>query len=254
MTDQQPTKHRGRPNLRQGPQKATKKFRNVHMSYTMKQTIIECFDEIGMASTLLKHFSHLRGVQLKSTRKKIYGWLMKREHIRIKASNPRTADHLCSRELGMATTLPRDSEEQLAQWVHSMRSDGVPVTREMLKIMALETAIDLGLDDNMFAASSSWINGFKRRFGLSSRVRTRTGQDTEGDGAAALDEFSARIENIVRENDIDIIFNADQTAVNYEYLPTRTLNPKREKTVWVKCGGKTKDRATAMVLADSRGN
>ncbi|RHY06655.1 hypothetical protein DYB36_000405 [Aphanomyces astaci] len=53
--------------------------------------------------------------------------------------------------------------------------------------------------------------------------------------------------------DIDVIYNADQTAVKSEYLPTKTLNKKGENTVWVKCGGKTKDRMTDMLLADNTG-
>ncbi|RHZ39136.1 hypothetical protein DYB26_014994, partial [Aphanomyces astaci] len=52
---------------------------------------------------------------------------------------------------------------------------------------------------------------------------------------------------------IDLVYNADQTGVNYEYLPTKTLNTAGDNTVWVKCGGKTKERATAMLLADSNG-
>ncbi|RHY95134.1 hypothetical protein DYB35_012934 [Aphanomyces astaci] len=52
---------------------------------------------------------------------------------------------------------------------------------------------------------------------------------------------------------MDVVYNADQTAVNYEYLPTKTLNAKGEHTIWVKYSGKTKDRATAMVMADSTG-
>ncbi|RHY77127.1 hypothetical protein DYB30_014377 [Aphanomyces astaci] len=54
----------------------------------------------------------------------------------------------------MATILPREYEEQLARWVNSMRQDGVPVTPQMIQIMALETAIDAGLDEASFAV---WI-------------------------------------------------------------------------------------------------
>ncbi|RQM19885.1 hypothetical protein B5M09_010712, partial [Aphanomyces astaci] len=38
-----------------------------------------------------------------------------------------------------------------------------------------------------------------------------------------------------------------------KYLPTKTLNEAKENTVWGKRGGKTKDRAMAMLLADSTG-
>ncbi|RQM19272.1 hypothetical protein B5M09_013939 [Aphanomyces astaci] len=54
-------------------------------------------------------------------------------------------------------------------------------------------------------------------------------------------------------NDVDVIYNADQTAVNYKYLPSKTLNPTKDNTVWIKCGRRTKERATAMLLADTTG-
>ncbi|RHY85095.1 hypothetical protein DYB31_014952, partial [Aphanomyces astaci] len=77
--------------------------------------------------------------------------------------------------------------------------------------------------------------------------------DSPDDGVAALEAFSARVRALVLEHDIDLVYNADQTGVNYEYLPTKTLNTAGDKTVWVKCGGKTKERVTAMLLADSNG-
>ncbi|RLO06514.1 hypothetical protein DYB28_005414 [Aphanomyces astaci] len=160
---------------------------------------------------------------------------------------------MCARSPGMATTLPKASEEQLAKWVRSMRTDGVPVTPRMIQVMALEMAIDAGIEERAFTASWSWFQGFKRRFMPTLRARTRIGQDTQGDGGKALATFAARVAQVVRDNNIDVVYNADQTAVNYEYLPTKTLNAKGEPTIWVKCSGKTKDRATAMVMADSTG-
>ncbi|RHZ29192.1 hypothetical protein DYB31_011494 [Aphanomyces astaci] len=98
------------------------------------------------------------------------------------------------------------------------------------------------------------MRGFKKRHGLAIRARTRQGQDTQGDGEAALAAFVQRVEAVVVEHGIDVIYNADQTGVNYEYLPAKTMQSKGDKTVWIKCGGKTKDRATVMLLANSNGD
>ncbi|KAF0684209.1 Aste57867_23795 [Aphanomyces stellatus] len=186
-------------------------------------------------------------------RKKIYLWLAKRDHIEKMAFCSSTADKRCWKPLGTGTTLSDEAEEQLVRWVMDMRKDGVPVTQGMLKIMALEAAVDQGLNDNEFFASWSWVYGFKRRNGLSLRARTRVGLDTTADGTEVLEQFSRRVRELVEEHNIDRIYNADQTGVNYEYLPTKTLNNSGDKTVWVKCGGKSKDRITAMLLADSTG-
>ncbi|RHY09996.1 hypothetical protein DYB36_012788, partial [Aphanomyces astaci] len=126
-----------------------------------------------------------------------------------------------------------------------MRKDGIPETYAMLRMMALETAIDVGLSEYELKACWHWIHGFKKRHGLTFRAKTRIGQDSNEDGAAMLADFSERVLLSAMTNDVETIYNADQTAVNYEYLPTKTLNPTKENTVWVKCAGKTKERATA---------
>ncbi|ETV98891.1 hypothetical protein H310_08384, partial [Aphanomyces invadans] len=119
--------------------------------------------------------------------------------------------------------------------------------------MALGTAIDAGLDENEFSASWSWLKDFKKGYQLSIRARTRCGQDTQADGDAALATFADRIAHFVMEHEIEVICNADQTGVNYEYLPTKTFNDRAASTIWIKCGGKSKERATAMVMADTTG-
>ncbi|GMF17363.1 unnamed protein product [Phytophthora lilii] len=64
--------------------------------------------------------------------------------------------------------------------------------------------------------------------------------------------FTKSYQFIVKHN-ISTVLNADQTAVFYEYLPTKTINATGESTVWVKCGGKDKERATVMLLANWHG-
>ncbi|KAG6943102.1 hypothetical protein JG687_00018659, partial [Phytophthora cactorum] len=59
-------------------------------------------------------------------------------------------------------------------------------------------------------------------------------------------------QTIVEKNCVQV-YNADQTAVNYVYIPKQTVSERGIKTVWVKCGNKGKARATAMLLADWEG-
>ncbi|KAF0730410.1 hypothetical protein Ae201684P_021825 [Aphanomyces euteiches] len=72
-------------------------------------------------------------------------------------------------------------------------------------------------------------------------------------GESVLAEFSARVRKIVDDNDIEDIYNANQTAINYEYIPKKTLDGTGTKTVWIKGSGHEKDRLTAMVLSDAKG-
>ncbi|RLO03981.1 hypothetical protein DYB28_007296 [Aphanomyces astaci] len=246
-------KPRGRQRIKPEHPKPPKKFRNTLTSYKMKWAVIKSFDSVGMAETLTRLFPHHTDGRLGSTGKKVYQWTQNRVLIRDKESNPKISAHMCARSPGMATTLPKASEEQLVKWFRSIRTEGVPVTPRMIQVMALQMAIDAGIEERAFTASWSWFQGFKRRFRMTLRAHTRIGQDTQGDGDKALATFAARVAQVVRDNNIDVVYNADQTAVNYEYLPTKTLNAKGEHTIWVKCSGKTKDRATEMVMVDSMG-
>ncbi|KAF0690763.1 hypothetical protein As57867_017804, partial [Aphanomyces stellatus] len=244
---------RGRPVSKYGPKKKPKQYKNSVVAYSERLTMIKYYETYGMSATLAAFHPNLTSTARETMRKKVYSWLAKRDHIEKMASSPSTANMRCWRPLGAGTTLTAEAEEQLLGWVLDMRKDGVPVTHSMLRIMALEAAIDAGLQDHEFYAGWHWVHGFKRRHGLSLRARTRIGQDTPDDGDEALETFARRVRSIVAEHNIDRIYNADQTGVNYEYLPTRTLNAAGDKTIWVKCGGKTKERMTAMLLADSTG-
>ncbi|RQM20489.1 hypothetical protein B5M09_010340 [Aphanomyces astaci] len=255
-SDDHPAQRRpstGRPIFKYGPKKKAKQFKNTVVSYSERLSVIQYYDTCGMQATLNTFYDNCTMAARETMRKKVYSWVANRDHITRMAASPTTAKLKCWRPMGTGTTLTMEAEEQLAHWVLGMRKDGVPVTQAMIRIMALESAVDLGLEDHEFLAGWHWVHGFKRRHGLSLRSRTRIGQDTPKDGIAVLEAFAARVDAIVKENDIDVIYNADQTAVNYEYLPTKTINKTGEKTIWVKCGGKTKERVTAMLLADSTG-
>ncbi|KAH9194659.1 hypothetical protein AeNC1_003357, partial [Aphanomyces euteiches] len=244
---------KGRPVVNHWPKKRPNKYTNLHVDYRLKKNVIDTYDKHGMAKTLDMHFPQLQPKDRETSRKKIYAWLRQRNHIEEKANNPHTANTKGSRRVGQGTTLPPLQEENLARWVLSMRRDGVPVTEKMLQFMALEAAIDVGLSEDEFRAGWSWSKGFKKRHGLAMRSRTRVGQDSNQDGFEALERFSRRVKDLMLEHNTDTVFNADQTGVNYEYLPTKTIHNKADKTVWIKCAGKTKDRATVMLLADSSG-
>ncbi|RHY38941.1 hypothetical protein DYB30_012935 [Aphanomyces astaci] len=117
----------------------------------------------------------------------------------------------------------------------------------------MDVALEQGLAVNQFKASPSWMKGFMKRWGLAIRAKTRSGQANLADGEKALAEFKTSIRKVIKDNRIVEVFNADQTGINYEYLPKQTMDKKGAKTVWIKASGHDKDRGTAMLLADSKG-
>ncbi|KAG3111334.1 hypothetical protein PI124_g8306 [Phytophthora idaei] len=104
-----------------------------------------------------------------------------------------------------------------------------------------------------FGASATWMKVYLTRYSLSLRARTRQGQSPPADSTAVAQEFAATLRRRIVEEGIAIVYIADQTAVFFEYVPKYTVDERGSKTVWVKCGGKSKERMTAMLMADSPG-
>ena len=69
------------------------------------------------------------------------------------------------------------------------------------------------------------------------RKKGRSGTKSEEDGELALERFSNEIKDVLLKV---TIYNADQTAVNYELLPDKTINAKGAKHVWIKSTGHEK--------------
>ncbi|EGZ28764.1 hypothetical protein PHYSODRAFT_402987, partial [Phytophthora sojae] len=70
--------------------------------------------------------------------------------------------HRNLRNLGDATVLPKEVEEDLVLWLNTLRKDGAPVSRLMLQLQAKEVAAENGLHEK-FAASPTWVKLFLRR-------------------------------------------------------------------------------------------
>ncbi|POM75070.1 hypothetical protein PHPALM_7874 [Phytophthora palmivora] len=164
-----------------------------------------------------------------------------------------TANLKSYRTPGTATTISKEGEECIVQWINSLRGEGVPVSRLMLQLQAQQVASDEGVADGVFSGSWCWQQGFLSRHGMSLRTKTRQGQKTP----AAMDEAALKfwqdVEQAKNELGVDKFYNADESGICFEYLPKQTVNNKGVNTVWVKCGGKDKERLTGMFLADSSG-
>ncbi len=124
----------------------------------------------------------------------------------------------------------------------------------MLQMKALEVAREQGLCQEKFKASRDWCASFRGKHGLSVRMRTRQSQDQDGERKVARNYFAAKVKALMLEHGIDKVYNADQTGIFYEFLPRTTVQGTGSKMVWIRCSGKDKERATAMLLVDSYGN
>ncbi|KAF0711163.1 hypothetical protein As57867_005353, partial [Aphanomyces stellatus] len=256
MTTTQRDYHRlatGRPVVKNNRRTSPSKHQREFATYAKKLHVLQWLESHSMESTLDTFFKGVTGTARKTAWKKILHWRKQRDHIAEAANSPSIAFNRTTRVPGTATTLSTEAEENIANWVCQLRADGVPVSRLLLACKAMEVAKDLGLKPNEFKASQPWITGFFRRWGMTMRAKTRSGQANLAQGEAALETFSARIQEVIRTQAIEKEYNADQTGINFEYLPKTTIDATGAKTVWMKCSGHEKDRMTAMLLADTKG-
>ena len=84
-------------------------------------------------------------------------------------------------------------------------------------------------------------------------MKTNQGQIAPNDYLQRLQNFSLQVKQKVKELGVKVTWNADQTPVQYEMIPKKTIDNTCQKTIWVRCAGKDKERVSVMLLGNSLG-
>ncbi|KAF0717731.1 Aste57867_2123 [Aphanomyces stellatus] len=183
-----------------------------------------------MSATLDKFYPGTHGNARRAKSKKIRDWLKLRFQVEEIGQSSRSKLRK-ARAKGVGASLSPETEDNIVQWVKDMRDDRIPVTTIMLQSKARDLAQEQGISTDQFKASKDWANSFRNRHGFTLRQKTRQGQDKEDGAQIELEKFSDRVRTIMRTHNIKKVFNADQTGMNYEYLPKTTVHPRGAKTL-----------------------
>jgi hypothetical protein len=227
-------------------------FTQRSYTYGFKHAVLE--DYTSGATIHQLRVRYFRDSKNDVVRRMVWKWKQQRELIASKASNSSTCSDSRYRDIGLGTALSATIEGELVRWINDLRQDGVPVSASMLRIRAVELAESSGIAVGQFTATNSWKMAFLARHRLAFRTKNRAGQTSPDIDSALSTAFAAEVRSWMREYGVERIYNADQTAVAFEMLPKKTVTVRGVQTVWVKCGRKEKQRATAMLFADSDGN
>ncbi|KAH9150900.1 hypothetical protein AeRB84_006363 [Aphanomyces euteiches] len=242
----------GRPSIKNVKRKESRHQR-LFFTNEKKLRIMDFAKQSSKRAAADHFFPGVTGKPLVTLLKRIDRWERGRSMIQALADDPATRSKKSNRQSGWATVLEKEDEEDIVVWVLALRKEGIPVGNLLLACKALETTKKRGYHEDQFKAISTWIEGFKRRWSLALRTKCRSGQANNDQGEAALEAFSKKVKETIRLNDIEDIYNADQTAVNYQHVPDKTLDAKGAKNVSIKSSGHDKDRMIAMLLADAVG-
>lgn len=230
-------------------------YTRVSYTYDYKLQVINFLRESGsISATMARFFRAVTDLPRSSYRKLINKWSVARDHIEARAAHHRTASQRRAHPAGLDRVLPSTVEAALVKWINDLRRGGVPVSASMLRLQACDLAAEEGIDSSMFSASWQWRRSFMKLYRFSFRTKTHQGQEPLADALERAAEFVLKVGRTIAVEGINTIYNADQTAVNFEFLPRTTLNATGRSTVWVRCGKKEKQRMTAMLMGDSNGN
>uniref|UniRef100_A0A8C6PX15 HTH CENPB-type domain-containing protein n=1 Tax=Nothobranchius furzeri TaxID=105023 RepID=A0A8C6PX15_NOTFU len=148
----------------------------------------------------------------------------------------------------------QEIDRRVCEFVTEKRNEGLPITRAIIQLKALNIAKELNIPTTEFKASTGWCIRMMRRSGLALRRRTSLAQHLPSDFAEKLQSFQRYVIGLRKKHSytLDQIGNADQTPVFFDMPTSVTVHKKGEKSVIVKSTGNEKNRITVMLacLAD----
>lgn len=143
------------------------------------------------------------------------------------------------------------TEHILHRWVVDEREQLFPVSLADIREKMNE------LTHNQFKASSGWLYGFIKRFGLSLRKITgNTKMDTPIDLYTRMNSFHAFLDKMKTRHDIGQIINMDQTPVWLNIGSTgRTVDKKGKKNISALTPpGNPREKLSVILACDEAGN
>ncbi|KAJ8362614.1 hypothetical protein AAFF_G00365480 [Aldrovandia affinis] len=126
----------------------------------------------------------------------------------------------------------QEIDKRVCEYVTEKRNDGMPITRAVIQLKALEIAKDLNIPPTEFKASFGWCRRMMRRNGLSLRRRTSLAQRLPSDFREKLLSYQRYVIKLRKKHSypLDQMGNADQTPVFFD-MPTSVTVHKKESIV-----------------------
>ncbi|GBL72508.1 Tigger transposable element-derived protein 4 [Araneus ventricosus] len=127
-----------------------------------------------------------------------------------------------------------------------MRDKNVPISGPFIIEKALQFVKALGYDE--FRGSNGWLENFKRRHGIMSKVIS--GESKDVDDNDSENRITETLSKILKDYKPENIFIADETALFFQCLPRKTLTFKKENYFR---GKQSKARLSPMLGANTIG-
>lgn len=146
-------------------------------------------------------------------------------------------------------------EARVLSYVQDKRKDGMPISREIIQLKAMEIAKELNIPRREFRGSIGWCRRFMRRSGLALRRRTTLAQRLPADFEEKLINFQRYVIQMRQRHlyPFHQIGNADETPVFFDMPSNTTVDTKGVKSVLLRGTGNEKNRITVMLAVTADG-
>lgn len=139
----------------------------------------------------------------------------------------------------------KNVDEATYEWYQKARSKNIPVTGPMLQEKAKRANEELG--DATFKASNGWLDRFKKRYNITSKVISG---EAGGVSEETVASWKERLPSILSGYSLENVLNMDETGQFYRALSNRSLAEVSKQCTG---GKKSKERVTCAFFVNAAG-
>ena len=139
----------------------------------------------------------------------------------------------------------KNVDQATYEWYQKARSKNIPVTGPMLQEKAKRANEELG--DATFKASNGWLDRFKKRYNITSKVISG---EAGGVSEETVASWKERLPSILSGYSPENVLNMDETGQFYRALPNRSLAEVSKQCTG---GKKSKERITCAFFVNAAG-
>ena len=127
------------------------------------------------------------------------------------------------------------------------RRSGIGLSGTMIRLKAKVFARDMNLED--FLGTTSWLSCFMKRKNFVMRQKTRISQRLPEEFEEKILQFQRTIIRMRQRAhyNLQLIGNMDETPLNFDMPPNRTVHAAGDKTVVIKTSGNEKNHFTVVL-------
>ena len=140
----------------------------------------------------------------------------------------------------------KNVDEATYEWYQKARTKNIPVTGPMLQEKAKRASEELG--DSTFKASNGWLDRFKKRYNITSKVISG---EAGGVSEETVSSWKERLPSILSGYSPENVLNMDETGQFFRALPNRSLTEVSKQCIG---GKKSKERITCAFFVNAAGH